>query len=151
MANATVGASSDWLSNWHTNLVAWWIPQAAVLPGCSCRCQFEPSSGSSRSPGWGRHAFSMQDAAAAPTAATRGLFTSPWSRRCSCLLRASLPSISTDGWHWLSSFSPEARSFGGPPSGRGGNSHRTERYEVVPYGPAGRRSYMRLLGEKALG
>src|SRR6266508_1644273 len=33
MANATVGASSDWLSNWHTNLVAWWIPQAAVLAG----------------------------------------------------------------------------------------------------------------------
>jgi|SRR6266852_3518234 len=33
MVNATVRTSGDWLSSWQTNLVAWWIPQAAVLAG----------------------------------------------------------------------------------------------------------------------
>jgi hypothetical protein len=33
MASVTARAASDWLSSWRTNLVAWWIPQAAVLAG----------------------------------------------------------------------------------------------------------------------
>ena len=33
MANETVETSRDWLSSRRTSLVAWWIPQAAVLPG----------------------------------------------------------------------------------------------------------------------
>ena len=33
MATDAVGTSGDWLSSWHTSLVAWWIPQAAVLAG----------------------------------------------------------------------------------------------------------------------
>ena len=33
MAADTVRTSGDWLSSWPTNLVAWWIPQAAVLAG----------------------------------------------------------------------------------------------------------------------
>ena len=33
MASVTARAASDWLSSWRTNLVAWWIPQVAVLAG----------------------------------------------------------------------------------------------------------------------
>ena len=33
MADATVRTSRDWLSGWQTSLLAWWIPQAAVLAG----------------------------------------------------------------------------------------------------------------------
>src|SRR2546427_9061639 len=33
MATDTVRTSGDGLSSWRTNLVAWWIPQAAVLAG----------------------------------------------------------------------------------------------------------------------
>jgi len=33
MADATVRTSRDWLSGWQTSLLAWWIPQGAVLAG----------------------------------------------------------------------------------------------------------------------
>ena len=33
MASVTARAASDWLSSWRTNLVAWWIPQVAVVAG----------------------------------------------------------------------------------------------------------------------
>ena len=38
MASDTVQASSDWLSGWRTNLVAWSIPQAPSLPAWSSPC-----------------------------------------------------------------------------------------------------------------
>ncbi len=31
MSNATTDASRDWLSSKRTNLIAWWIPLAAIL------------------------------------------------------------------------------------------------------------------------
>jgi hypothetical protein len=33
MASNAVQTASDWLSSWRTNLVAWWLPQTAVLAG----------------------------------------------------------------------------------------------------------------------
>ena len=33
MANDVVQNSRDWLRTPHTNLLAWWIPQAAILAG----------------------------------------------------------------------------------------------------------------------
>jgi hypothetical protein len=33
MANDTVQSSRDWLGSTRTNVVAWWIPQAAILAG----------------------------------------------------------------------------------------------------------------------
>jgi hypothetical protein len=33
MADDAVRTSRDWLGEWRTSLVAWWIPQAAVLIG----------------------------------------------------------------------------------------------------------------------
>src|SRR5438128_5507228 len=33
MASDTVQSSRDWLRNPRTNLLAWWIPQAAILAG----------------------------------------------------------------------------------------------------------------------
>ena len=33
MANGTVQASRDWLASPRSNLLAWWIPQAAILAG----------------------------------------------------------------------------------------------------------------------
>jgi hypothetical protein len=33
MANDTVHPSRDWLGSAHTNLLAWWIPQAAMVAG----------------------------------------------------------------------------------------------------------------------
>ena len=33
MANAVAQASRDWLANTHTHLLAWWMPQAAILAG----------------------------------------------------------------------------------------------------------------------
>lgn len=33
MANGTVKSSSDWLASPRANLLAWWIPQAAIVAG----------------------------------------------------------------------------------------------------------------------
>lgn len=33
MANDTIRTSNDWLDNRRTNLLAWWIPQAAIVAG----------------------------------------------------------------------------------------------------------------------
>jgi hypothetical protein len=33
MANDTVQSSRDWVGSTRTNVVAWWIPQAAILAG----------------------------------------------------------------------------------------------------------------------
>ena len=33
MANGAVQTSRDWLASTHTNLLAWWMPQAAILAG----------------------------------------------------------------------------------------------------------------------
>ncbi len=33
MANETIQVSKDWLTSTRTNLLAWWIPQAAIVAG----------------------------------------------------------------------------------------------------------------------
>jgi hypothetical protein len=33
VADDTVQTSSDWLSSWRASLLAWWVPQAAVVAG----------------------------------------------------------------------------------------------------------------------
>lgn len=33
MARHGVSGASDWLSSWRTSLLAWWMPQAAILAG----------------------------------------------------------------------------------------------------------------------
>jgi hypothetical protein len=33
MTSDSIGASRDWLGRVHTTLVAWWIPQAAIIAG----------------------------------------------------------------------------------------------------------------------
>ncbi len=33
MANETVQSSRDWLRNPRTNMLAWWVPQAAIVVG----------------------------------------------------------------------------------------------------------------------
>jgi hypothetical protein len=76
MANDIVQSSDDWLRSPHTNLLAWWIPQAAIFVGL-----FAPVN--VRTAIWiiALSWFSTQSGADAPTATNRALTISRWSCR----------------------------------------------------------------------
>jgi len=103
MVNATVRTSGDWLSSWQTNLVAWWIPQAAVLAVCRAGANSSrPLDHRSPLDGDGMH--SECKTMRPHPLPLHGTYYLAMVARCSCWLSGIVTVDSLDGSYWVFSF-----------------------------------------------
>jgi hypothetical protein len=136
VASDTVQRSRDWLRSPRTNLLAWWIPQVAILAGL-----FVPVT--VRAALWIVVLFWMGTACllnARRCGRTHCRYTGPYYLAMIApvlVLASGLVTVNFNGWLVLGgSFSLEARSFGGPQSGRGEHSRSQHCDYFCPVGLA---------------
>jgi len=121
MANDAVQNSRDWLRSPRIRLLAWWLPKAALVLGLFVPVPFRAAI-------WTVALLWMGTACIANArrcGRTHCRYTGPYylAMIVPVLILALVlgQPISTHGSPWEGLFSAEAKSFGGPPSGRGAN------------------------------
>lgn len=143
-------ASKDWLGSARSNALAWWLPQAAIVAGLIAPVPIRTVIWIIALIWMGTACLMNARRCGRTHCRYTGLIILRWSRRCSYSAQGSLPSGFVDCLCWACLFSPEARSFGGRPNGRGASFPESDTsvvrlsrlWEIIAFRGCGR---MRLL------